>query len=244
MTTTASTDINHVRSSAFSTLVSMFTEPSRAFAALEKRSMVLLPLLLATLGSALLLLWYYQSVDFAWLQEKLLAGKDMEPAQLEAAKKFMGKSTLIGMSLASTFIGIPVFYALIAVYFLIVAKVSNLTIGFGQWFAFATWSAVPSLLSIPLGVIQILLTQQGQLAPNQLNPLSLNQLFFHIDMNLPWAGLLDNITVTSIWVMVLMVIGFQTWSKKSRATSIAVVVTPCLIIYGVMAVINLMHKAS
>ncbi len=221
--------------SPFSTLIGIFLEPSKSFAAIEKKSMVWLPLVLSMLGGAALLFFYYQQVDFAWLQDKLLAGKDMEPAQREAALKFMTKNMLIGMSMIGALIGPPIVYAITALYYIIVAKVADIPTGYGKWFTLAAWASVPNLLGLVLGFIQIALSDHGRLAPNQLNPLTLNQLFFHIDLNLPWASLLDSINVCSVWTIVLLVIGFQSWSKKSRVASIAIVLTPIVLILGVMA---------
>lgn len=243
MNTETPTDINSqlnpAATSPLSTLFGMFIEPGKSFSAIQKKSMVLLPLVLVSVGTALLLFWYYQQVDFAWLQEKLMVGKEMDPAQREAAMKFMTKSMLVSISLAGALIGPLIVYAITALYYLIVAKVADIPIGYGKWFAFVAWSTVPNLIGLLLGVLQILLANQGHLAPNQLNPLSLNQLFFHLEMNAPWASLLDAINATSIWSLVLMVIGFQAWTNKPRITSIAIVIAPSLVIFGVMALIAL-----
>jgi hypothetical protein len=233
-----------ISTSPVATLLGMFFEPGKSFAAIEKKSMLLLPLLLITLGTAALIFWYFQQVDFAWLQEKLMAGKDMDPAQREAAMKMMTKGMMTNMSLLGALLGPPILFAITALYYLIVAKVTDVNIGYGKWFAFVAWSSVPNILGLLLGVMQILLASQGHLALNQLNPLTLNQLFFHVEMNTPWASLLDAISVTSLWTLVLTVIGFQAWSKKSRLTSIAIAIAPSFVIYGVMALIALRHSAS
>ena len=75
MTTNNLTEVQatEVQNSAFGNLTAMFLEPSRAFAAIEKRSMVWLPLVLTALCTATLLMWYFQSVDFAWLLDRMTA---------------------------------------------------------------------------------------------------------------------------------------------------------------------------
>jgi hypothetical protein len=222
--------------SPVTTLIGLFIEPGKAFASIEKKSMIWLPLILSMLGGAALLFFYYQQVDFAWLQDKLIVGKEMDPAQREAALKFMSKNTLVIMSLIGALIGPPIVYAITALYYLMVAKVGDIPAGYVKWFALAAWASVPNLLGLVLGFIQIALSEHGRLAPNQLNPLTLNQLFFHIDLNLPWASLLDSINVCSVWTIILLVIGFQAFSKKSRVASIAIVLAPIVLILGVMAI--------
>lgn len=221
--------------SAMTTLLGMFVEPTKAFAAIKEKSMVWLPLALTLIGTAVLLMWYYQQVDIAWLQDKLLAGKDMEPAQRETAMKMMGRGTMQGIGLAGALLGIPILYALMAVYFTLVGKFADMQVTFGKWFAMVVWAGVPGLIAILLGFMQILLADHGQLAPNQLNPLSVNQIFFHLDMGARWAGVLDGINVTTLWSVVLMGIGVQTWGNKSRITGILIAAVPTIIILAISA---------
>jgi hypothetical protein len=240
--TTATTTIAEVQHSAFGNLTAMFMEPSRAFAAIQKRSMVWLPLILTALCTTILLMWYFQSVDFAWLQDRMTAAIPDQEVR-EKAKGFMTKSMLQTSSLAGALIGIPIVYSLMALYFLMVAKIKKLEFGFTKWFSFVAWASVPGLLMLPLGAMQILLASNGQLGLDQLNPVTLNQLFFHIEMGHPWASLLDSINIHSIWSAVLMVVGFQAWSKLSRTTSVIVVALPYGVIYAVWSVISVMSKA-
>lgn len=238
-----STTVSEARVSAFNTLIMMFTEPGRAFAAVEKRSMVWLPLLLTLFCTALVIFWYYQIVDFAWLQDRMTANLPDQAAR-EKVRQVMSKATMQWSSAGGALIGIPVMYSLMALYFLVVGKIMKLEFGFAKWFSFIAWASVPSLLMLPLGAMQIVMAQNGQLGFDQLNPVTLNQLFFHIEMGKPWASLLDSISVISLWSAVLTVVGFQVWSKASRATAIAVVAIPYGLIYGVWIVVNLMSKSA
>lgn len=244
MTTNNLTEVQvtDVQNSAFGNLTAMFMEPSRAFAAIEKRSMVWLPLVLTALFTTTLLIWYFQSVDFSWLLDRMTANIP-DPAAREKVASFMTKSTMQVSSVAGAFIVTPLVYILMAVYFLLVAKIHKLEIGFTKWFSFVAWASVPGLLLLPLGGMQILMAHNGQLGLDQLNPVTLNQLFFHIEMGRPWASLLDSINIASIWTAVLMVVGFQTWSKSSRVSSIMIVALPYGVIYAVWSIISLMSKA-
>lgn len=225
--------------SALRTLVMMFSEPGRAFADLERRCSAWLPLLLIVVCTSVLWLWYYQAVDFSWLLDKMTATV-ADPGAREKAKQFMSKNALMYGSLGGTVVAIPVMFALTALYFLIVAKIMKLEIGFGKWFGFVAWASVPALLSLPLGAMQILLAHNGQLAPGQINPVSLNSLLFHIEMGQRWASLLDSLSLIHFWSWALMVFGFQYWSKSSRATSIFVVLLPYILIYGIWFAKNMM----
>lgn len=239
--TTTTAAVTEVQPSAFGNLVAMFMEPSRAFAAVEKRSMVWLPLVFTALCTTTLLMWYFQTVDFAWLIDRMTASMP-DPAAREKVASFMTKSTMQVSSIAGAFIVTPLVYVLMAVYFLLVAKIKKLEFGFTKWFSFVAWASVPGLLLLPLGAMQILMANNGQLGLDQLNPLTLNQLFFHLEIGQPWASLLDSINITSIWTAVLLVVGFQVWSKSSRSSSIMIVAIPYAVIYAVWSIISFMSK--
>ena len=241
--TTQTENATDSTTSSFSTLIAIFSEPSKAFDAVARSSMLLLPLLSIIGCSAFLIVWYYQSVDMAWLQDKLTVAMT-DPAAREAAKCFMKRSTMMSISAVSILVVVPLMFSVSALYYVIIAKIKKLEFGFGKWFAFVAWASVPTLLSLPLGAMQILLANHGQLEPGQLNPVSLNSLVLHIGTGLRWASLADSISLITVWTVVLSVIGFQQWSKSSRAASIVIVLIPYVVIYGIWAVISLMSKAA
>ena len=230
--------------SAVATLLQIFTEPGKAMAAVRERSMIWLPLLLIMLGSALLQLWYWQTVDIGWVQDYMLsANPELTPEQINASRGFMSRGVMTAVSAISVVVIFPVVLLISAVYYLLAAKVIGNDIDFGKWFAFSTWSTVPTLLLIPLGAMQILLSDNGQLTPEALNPLSFNQLLFHLPASNPWAGLLNAISLPSIWATVVAVIGYRRWTEKPLGTSLFIVLLPQLVIYGGWAAFAAMRSA-
>ena len=231
--------------SPISTLLSIFVDPVKAMQAVLERSMIWLPLLLMTLGTAAVMVWYYQMVDFPWLQDQMLAASGQtDPQALEAAKGFMTRGILTGGAAVSILILVPVMLLLTSVYYLLAAKVMGNDLSFGKWFAFSTWTAVPSLLVIPAMVVQILLASNGQLAPDALNPLTLNSLVFHLPSTSPWAGLLNAISIPTLWATVVAIIGYKVWTAKSTPTSVFIVLLPQIVIYGVWAAIAMARSAA
>jgi hypothetical protein len=231
--------------SAAKNVIAILTEPGRAMQAVLERSMILLPLLLMMVGNALLLYWYYSTVDFAWLQDRLLsANPELDAAAREVARGFMTKNIMLGSAVAFALIALPVMLALFAVYYLLAAKVIGSDLGYGKWFAFVTWVSVPGLLKLPAAAVAIVMTSNGQLAPEAMNPLSFNQLMFHLAMGHPWQGLLDAIDLTALWSAVVGVIGYQVWTKKSGMTAALVVLLPYAVIYGGWAAYAAMKAAA
>ena len=227
--------------SALQTLVAIVIEPSKAFRDIQSRSMIVFPLLLVILATVLLWVVYYQMVDFSWLQDKMTASIP-EAAVREKAKEFMTRNFLLISTLIGVVLVTPGVYATVAVYFMIVSKIKGIAIGFEKWFAFTAWVSVPNLLIVPLGIMQIMLSDGGKISIGQLNPVSLNTMFFHLDDQARWAGLLNSVSLITVWTCVLSVIGFQLWSKLSRTTSIVIVLLPYVVIYGIWAAVSFLIK--
>ncbi|MES2015798.1 MAG: YIP1 family protein [Pseudomonadota bacterium] len=228
MTNTAGTTTGN---SAMGALFAMFYEPSKTFASLESKRHAWLPLVLVMLSTCALLMWYFSVVDFSWMIDQMNAGiKDA--AVREKAAGMMTRGVLQTSALVASLVMIPLVTVVMGVYFMLVAKSMGKEFGFGAGFALSAWSGVTSLLLLPLGGMQILLSSNHQIASSELNPLSLNQLFFHYGMDNKLAGPLDMVSLTTIWGMILMVIGFQAWAKVSRSAATAVVVIPYAVIFA------------
>jgi hypothetical protein len=213
-------------------VVSMLYEPTTTFAQLEMRRSTWVPLLLVILSAMLLATWYYQFVDYAWLQERMLSVIEDPAVRDKQRGSPMPLTTLTGVTLVGMLVAYLAIFTLTAVYLLIVSKVRNFPFTFGQGFSLAVWSSVPLLIMLPLGAMQILLASNNQMAFEALNPVTLNQLYFQYEMGHPLAGLFEGISLLMIWNIVLLVIGYQVWAKVSRATAIKVVIIPYIVIYG------------
>ncbi len=230
--------------SPFTALVTMVYDPMRAFVMLEHRRAVWLPLLLVMLSSGVMLMWYYSAVDFEWLRDKMVSSMaDVSAEQREQAGKVMSKNVLQTTSLVGAMVGIPIMAAVTGLYFLIAAKIKKLSFTFGQGFALAAWGSIPVILTSLIGIMQIMLSSTGQLDFSQLNPLSINQLFFQYEMGSTWAGLLDTLNIGTVLNIILLVCGFQVWAKVPRPAAITVVLIPYVVIFGIWIAINLSKAA-
>lgn len=222
---------------AFKLLIMILLEPNKAFSIIKERhySTLFVPLLISLIGTSLLLFWYYRTVDISWLQHSLVPAAN--DAQRQAMSKFMTPLFMSISSIIGIWLFVPIINAVIAGYFALVAKVKGVTIGFGHWFAYVVWSAVPGLLVLPIGYITILLSPSGQLSPAQLDPASLNQLFFHLPSTAGWGKLLDAVPLPAFWSYFLMVIGFRNWTSSTGATSILLPLAPYILFYAGWALI-------
>ena len=79
----------------------------------------------------------------------------------------------------TTALGLVIGYLLVSVYYLLAGKVTNVQRSFRQWFALACWTSMPSLLAIIPAAFVLLTATTAQIDQAELQPLSLNALFFH-----------------------------------------------------------------
>lgn len=215
----------------------MLSEPSKAFSAVREKSHVWLPLTLMVLGSVLVLYWYFATVDFAWMVERMAASRPgMTDAQREAMQAAMSPGVMMWSSIAGAALGMPAMFAVSALYYHLAGKFLGSDIRYGKWFAFVVWTNLPTLLSILLMAFQVA-TSGGRLMIDQLSMTSLNALVFNLPMEHQWAGLLNSLDLTLLLSIPLAVIGLRAWTGRSLSTCITIAVLPYLVVYGVWAAI-------
>lgn len=213
---------------------SMLLQPELAFTSLRAQPRFAFPLLLlvgltlASIGA------YFSQVDPAWLQTQLLA-----PVGDKAQD---GVPVLSLQALAIT----SVVGALIALvggrlleggYYFLAGRATRIDFPFHQWLALACWASLPLLLLPMLSVGMLVVYPSGQILQEQLNALSLNELFFHASPDSPWYVLLNSLSVLHPWSWWLSAVGVKTWSGRGWAFSLAFALIPWLLVYGVWALV-------
>lgn len=229
-------------SSAISIIGKLFFEPKAAFESLKESSKPWLPLALIMLSTMALFYWYYATVDFAWLIDHTLSAKpDMKPEEKEMVMSMLTKDRMMMTTLGGVLIATPIVFALYALYYLLASKVMGSTISYGKWFSFAVWVSVPTLLSAPLMALQIM-TGKGQIAMESLNMLSLNFLITNLPADHAWAGLMNNLSLTTFWTMFLTFVGLRVWTGRGTTSCAIATALPYLVIYGIWVAILMFFK--
>jgi hypothetical protein len=216
-------------------IANVFLDPVPTFARLKIKTNAWLPLLVSILLSLAVTVWWVNTLDFDWLREHMLAAQPAaEPEIQEAMTNTLTPKFMMWSSVITSVIGNLLIFAVTAIYYLLCGNVIGTSVSYGKWFGFAVWTSVPRLLVVPLSMLQIV-TSHGQLAPEDLNMVSLNYLLFHLPMSNPWAGLASNIDLTTFWSVTLGIIGLKAWTGRSTATCLAIAVLPYVIIYALWA---------
>ena len=219
--------------------VALATAPSSAFAELRERPKFWFPLLLLVLSTAAVAGWYYNVVDIDWLKDLMFSNNpDLQalPQDKRAdAMAMLGRNTMLWGSVAGAIFIMPIVFLVMATYFLLVAKVTRMSQGFKHWFAFSCWTAMPLLLSTVVAAIMLILSDNPQVNPSVMQPLSINELLLHRPMSSPGQSLLESLSIPSLLSWILMIIGVRVWSQRSWGFSMAFILLPAVCIYGVWA---------
>jgi hypothetical protein len=128
----------------------------------------------------------------------------------------------------------PLLFALFAFYYLMAGKFLGSEIGYGRWYAYCVWTAVPRLLVLPLMALQIV-KSDGKVALEDLSMVSLNMLFFQLPHGHPWGAFANGFDLTVVWSVVLAVIGLRAWTGRSAGVCCGVALAPLVVVYGAWA---------
>lgn len=220
---------------------SILIDPKKGFSdALKQRvGSLLFPLFAAILFTTLLNVFYYYRVDFHWLMGELTAG--VPEQQRLSMVEALTPARLIAVSLVSVIaLAILVNSARAFIYWVIL-KVRGDSQRFVRLLALTMWSTAPVALILPAGIINILLVSNGHIAPNNVNPVSLNQLFFGLPSTSQWGSLLSSFSLVNVWEVFLIVIGLRVVTSMSTLRAILVALVPDVVFYGIWALILLLR---
>jgi hypothetical protein len=228
----------------------MMTSPTAFFVELKQKPRIWFPMILIIVSTALLNLWYFQVVDFDWLQDNMLtqafannpAVQKMPEAErakmMEQSAKFMSRGFMTGTGVIGTVIAVPLMFAVVALYLLLAGKVVKLNYSFEKWLSMVGWVSLPTVLGNLASIITLAMQSSPvQIAQTDLQVLSLNELFFHRTMGQPGYTLLVSLSIPLLLSQVLTVIGIKVWSERSWQFSAVFALLPTVLIFGIWALV-------
>jgi hypothetical protein len=120
-------------------------------------------------------------------------------------------------------------------YYLLAGKWSNFEPGFEHWLSLVCWSSMPLLLPLIASVVGLALHPSGQVSQEELNSLSLNELFFQLEPVSNWYTLAATLTVVHPWAWGLVALGVRAWTSCSWRFAIVFAMLPWTVFYGLWA---------
>ncbi len=231
--------------SSLSVLTDIITAPSRAFAALKERPTVLLPLLILIVINGAVSVAYTSSVDLGWMiDQQLQQAQNLTDAQRDQAVKAALRipATVYGViAVVGTAIVLPLLFALSSLYYSGVSFVTGDGVKYKQWFSLATWCAIPVVLGLLAALVHVLAGDARFMRQEELNPFSFGNLLAIDMVGVTRAQrVLFNLDPSLIWSVVLSIIGYQSFTKRSLPFAAAVVLAPLALIVAIVAAIALL----
>lgn len=217
-------------------LVTALTEPGKLYAELKQKPNFALPFLLMLIIPVAAWMFYFQRVDAGWLIDHILAGADVPPAKLAAARSHMSIGAIKWSAVIVSPIVVALFTLILAVYYMLAAKVAGVQQNFKAWLSFTSWSFVPALLSAIVTLVAAL-TMVPQTAMDGIQLTHVDQLLLHLSDASPWKKIMSSIDLLNLWVIWLAASGWRAWSGRSWGQSFAVAALPSVLIYGIWALV-------
>ncbi len=224
--------------SGFRTVLNILLEPATALAGLQERPTWLFPLLLVAGGYALAILWYFSILDIPWFMESLLYQGGAEPTQeqidafREQTEDVSPRVFIISGVLGAS-LGLILIWVLQAGYLSLVSALTGDGFRFKNWFCLATWTSIPSLLSVVGMAITLALNPNGQIGQMELDPLQLGNLGLQFG-NSGVDTMVGSISLTYLWTLGLLVYGYRQWLQGPWLKSAIIVLLPQMILLGGM----------
>lgn len=210
----------------------MFADPRTGFAELRDRPRFWFPLLLVIASVLGTIIWNLNVTDIDALREHLIDANPtvnrMTAAERAQYTQFMTRNTFIGTQVATALLVLVAARLLESGYFSLAGKAVQLPLSFKRSLSLASWSALPHVLTFVVFAL-LLGLQHGEPSAQTL---SLNDLFFHLPRDSPWATFWGGITLPHFWVWALTVIGVRVWSGRSFAFSAVFGLLPVLVAQG------------
>jgi len=219
-----------------SIMTNIFTDPNLGMAQVRASYSILFPLMMVSLLSAAMMLYYYSVLDFKWFIDYMvqISAGELSKAEQDttrAAMSMMSQNTMGIVSVVTILIMIPIIYVVQSVYFVIMSNIYGDGIEFKQWYSFVSWSTLPNLVAILASFAYLATSSNAQIAPDSINQLSLNELIFGLEPSKGLGKLLSTLHLAQFWSFAVMTIGYSQWTKKSIAQSASIVLTPYVIFY-------------
>jgi len=231
--------MNDTSYTVFNAMVDIIAAPNKAFDEIKQHTAWLWwPLLISLALICGLFAWYYSWVDFDWLVEETIRQMPAEDraAGGDAVRGFMNPNTMLITTLVSIVVMTFVIYLVEAVYFHLANKVTTgAGIRFGQWFAFAAWTAFVGIFGSLAAFIMLLLADSNQVSAESLQVLSFNNLLMHAEPGSPWFRWGNSLTLINLWMLALMSIGYARWTGASMVKSAIIACLPWVLIFGIWA---------
>jgi hypothetical protein len=228
--------------------VNIFAAPNEAFRALKERPTALFPILVLIAGYAIVNFLYVNLVDLDWLNEtQIRAAVEGNPnvteaqvQQMVSAASALSPNITGAIGTVFTCIFVVVMMFLPALYLTIVSFATNDGIKLKQWFSLVAWSSLVGVISLIAIVVNLLTSDVTFMPQTEINPIAFASL-----LGAESAGggtgaqIVRSLDFTSIWALILTILGYQVFTGRSLFKSAAIVLAPYVVIVAIVLAVTM-----
>jgi hypothetical protein len=221
-------------------VVNIYAAPREAFAAIMLAPSWLAPLSMVMLSGLAATGYYFSGLDMAWWVDDTLRQANIEPSELDTTRDAMGGMTrgmLFGFGAISTILFSFLLALVQAMYMSLAAAIMGSVYKFKHWMALASWTSLPYVIGAIAMVVNIALHPSGQLSSYDLDPTSLAALGLTL-AGTSFEAIAKSVTLTLLWAVGLLILGFSQWLQISLSKSAAIITTPYLLVFGAVAALS------
>ncbi|MET1254677.1 YIP1 family protein [Aliikangiella maris] len=223
---------------SLSIFTNILTSPQQAYRDIQQSYSILFPLGLILILNTAAIILLYSNIDYQWFIEQLVEAEagDLSKAEQDAMRQgmsMMSPGVMGAISAVTVAVIVFVVFALYSLYLVIVSSITNDGYQFKQWLSLVSWSSIPAIFGALASIIFILMSENGQISPASVNPLSLNELIFGLDGMKGAGKILASTDISIFWTIALLTIGYAQWTKKSFIKSFLIVILPYAAYYGI-----------
>ena len=210
---------------SFQRIAGVLFAPAETFRDIARRPDILTPLLILVVIGFIVTALIVPRMDFesAFREQMSQQNRQMSDADLERAAKFGSAFGKI-MAWTGPIWGI-VIWAIIAGVLLLAHRLFGGEGNFKQAFSTVLYSWIPNTISgIVTGIVAV---ARGEIDPTTMQTLVKSNPAFLVDMKEQpiLFAMLSSLDVFTIWTLILLIIGFATLSRLSKAKSAVIVVS-------------------
>jgi len=231
---------NTIKQSFGQTVVNIYAAPAEAFTAIILAPSWFAPLSLVMLSGLAATGYYFSGLDMAWWVDDTLRQANIEPSELDTARDAMGGMTrgmLFGFGAISTVLFSFLVALVQAMYMSLAAAIMGSVYKFKHWMALASWTSLPYVIGAIAMVANIALHPNGQLSSYDLDPTSLAALGLSLT-GTSFETIAKSVTLTMLWAIGLVTLGFAQWLQISLSKSAAIITTPYVLVFGAIAALS------
>lgn len=212
---------------SFQRIGGVLLSPLQTFEDIARRPDVLVPLLLIVACSVIATFVIIPRVDFAATYREAFEGMNMPAAQMERSIRMassVGKATAY-FGPVLQLLGLAVISGVLLIAFRMFGGEGN----YKQALSVTVYSSMPQLIKSILALI-VIMTKKTITLTDLANPLRSNLAFLANMKQQPILfSLLGSFDVFTIWMLVLLIIGFAAISRMSKGKSAAIVISLWLV---------------